>query len=107
VPVPEITVDELEDRLAAGAPVVDVREPDEYDEGHVPGAQLIPLGQLPDRLGELPAHRPLLMICRTGGRSLQAAEFLVAHGIDAANVVGGTMGWLATGREVVVGPSPS
>ena len=55
VDVPEIDVDELEGRLAAGATLVDVREPDEYDEVRVPGGILVPLQSVPDRLDEVPA----------------------------------------------------
>jgi rhodanese-related sulfurtransferase len=103
VSVPEISTDELAARLDAGAFVLDVRQPDEYESGHVPGARLIPLAEVPDRLGELPADEELLVICRSGVRSLTAAEFLVQQGIPAVNVAGGTLAWIESGREVVVG----
>ena len=57
MPVPEIDIDEFARRREQGAPVIDVREPDEYQAGHVPGATLIPLATVPDRLGEVPAER--------------------------------------------------
>ena len=57
MPVPEIDIDEFARRREQGAPVIDVREPDEYQQAHVPGATLIPLATVPDRLGEVPAER--------------------------------------------------
>src|SRR6476660_156771 len=101
--VSEISVDELADRLDAGGFLLDVRQPDEYDAGHVPGAMLIPLGEVPDRIGELPAADELLVICRSGARSLAAAEFLEQQQIRAVNVAGGTLAWIQSGRDVVTG----
>jgi rhodanese-related sulfurtransferase len=66
-----------------GATVIDVREPFEYVTGHVPGAALIPMGQLPSRLAELPRTAPVYVICASGNRSLAAADFLARAGIDA------------------------
>jgi rhodanese-related sulfurtransferase len=105
VEVPQIGVDELE-RRREGTFVLDVRQPDEYEGGHVPGARLIPLAEIPDRVGELPSGEPLLVICRTGGRSQRAAEFLQARGIEATNVAGGTRAWIEAGGAVVTGPDP-
>jgi rhodanese-related sulfurtransferase len=106
VDVPEIDIAEATRRHAAGATVIDVREPDEYVEGHVPGAPLIPLAHVPDRLAEIPSEGEVLVICRSGGRSRKAAEFLRAGGIDAVNIAGGTMAWIEAGNEVVVGDEP-
>ena len=89
---------------ADGAVVVDVREPDEYLAGHVPGAKLLPLTGVPARLGELPTDRPVFVICATGNRSLAAAGWMRAAGVDAYSVAGGTSGWLRMGRPVVAGP---
>jgi rhodanese-related sulfurtransferase len=105
--VQEISVAELAERLAANAVVVDVRQPDEYLGGHVPGAVLIPLNDVPERFGELPTDREVLVVCRSGGRSYVASEFLVANGVQAVNVAGGTLAWIESGREVVEGESPS
>ena len=105
--VQEISVAELADRLDASAVVVDVRQPDEYLGGHVPGAVLIPLNDVPERFGELPTDREVLVVCRSGGRSYIASEFLVANGVRAVNVAGGTLAWIESGREVVEGESPS
>jgi rhodanese-related sulfurtransferase len=106
VSVTEITVDELAQRMAAGDPVFDVRRPDEYADGHVPGAVLIPLHDVPDRVEEFPSDREFLLICRTGARSMRAAEFLEQFGRTGVNVAGGTMAWVATGRSVVEGDEP-
>lgn len=89
---------------AYGAVVVDVREPDEYVRGHVPGAVLIPLGQLPHRVNEVPRSGPVYVICASGKRSRTAASVLEAAGIDAISVEGGTDGWISAGREYVTGP---
>jgi rhodanese-related sulfurtransferase len=105
--VQEISVAELAERLDANAVVVDVRQPDEYLGGHVPGAVLIPLNDVPERFGELPTDREVLVVCRSGGRSYVASEFLVANGVQAVNVAGGTLAWIESGREVVEGESPS
>ncbi len=104
--LPEIDVDELDRRRSAGTVVIDVRQPDEYAEGHVPGARLIPLAEVPDRLDEVPSDEAVLVICKSGGRSLRAAEFLAGHGRDVTNVAGGTMAWIESGREVVPGDAP-
>jgi rhodanese-related sulfurtransferase len=102
--IPEIDVVELADRRADGAPVVDVREDDEYAEARVPGAQHIPLGELPDRVGEVQAEGTVYLICGSGPRSAKATEFLRAQGIDAVNVAGGTRGWIAEGFPTESGP---
>ena len=57
------------------------------------------------RVDEIPAGRPLYVICRSGGRSAQACEFLSAHDVDAVNVAGGTLAWIESGREVDSGPA--
>ncbi len=105
--IPEIDVDELALRIEAGAVVIDVREPDEYGNGHVPGAILVPLGSVPDRLGDLGVGTELLLVCRSGARSMRAGEFLEAQGRTAVNVAGGTLAWVASGRDVVTGDQPS
>jgi rhodanese-related sulfurtransferase len=106
VPVPEIDIDEFARRRDQGAPVIDVREPDEYQRAHVPGATLIPLASVPDRLDDVPAEHDVLVICKSGGRSMRAAEFLAANGISATNVAGGTMAWIDSGRPIAEGDEP-
>lgn len=72
--------------IEGGALVVDVRTQAEWDEGHGPDARLIPLDQLAARVGELPKDRVLLMCCRSGARSAQAAGWLRQLGYDAHNL---------------------
>jgi rhodanese-related sulfurtransferase len=101
--VPEIDVEELAHRLEGGAPLVDVRQPDEYEEFHVPGARLIPLTELPERVEEVPSGEQVYVICGSGGRSARAVQFLNAQGLDTVNVAGGSKGWLAAGHPVEQG----
>jgi rhodanese-related sulfurtransferase len=99
----EITVDELVIALDRGATVIDVREVDEYIDAHVPGVRLVPLGTLPDELDALPHDETLYIICRSGARSLRAADFLLANGLDAVSVAGGTMAWVQRGLDYATG----
>lgn len=105
--IPEIDVATLETRIADGGSVVDVREDDEYADGHIPGARLVPLSSVPERVSEFPIDATVHVVCAMGGRSARAVEFLRAQGIDAVNVVGGTQGWIDSGRSVVRGMDPS
>jgi len=103
----DVTVDDLDAARKAGATVVDVRESDEYAAGHVPGAQLLPLGVLPLRMQDLPRSEPVFVVCQSGGRSAQAAQLLDQAGLDVRNVVGGTSAWVRSGRPVETGvPRP-
>ncbi len=72
----EVTVDELEQAIAAGEYVVDVRESFEFEDGHVPQARHIPLNSIPEKLAELPKDKKIWIICASGGRSMTAANFL-------------------------------
>lgn len=92
-----ITVDEL--AATTNPTLIDVREPDEFASGHVPGAQNVPLGQLESRLSEIPADDDVYVICQSGGRSARAADFLATQGINAVNIEGGTSAWIGSGRE--------
>ncbi|KDN84208.1 hypothetical protein KCH_39990 [Kitasatospora cheerisanensis KCTC 2395] len=86
--------------VPADAVLLDVREQDEWDAGHVDGALHIPIGQVVARLDELPDGR-LYVLCRVGGRSAQVVQYLVAGGRDAVNVDGGMFAWEAAGRPMV------
>ena len=102
--IPEIDVDQLAERLDRGDGVlVDVRRPEEWDEAHIEGASLVTLDTLPDRMDELPSSVPLLVICRSGARSAVATHALVGAGYDAANVAGGMLAWIESGRVVARG----
>jgi len=95
---PEITARELKGELDQGKqPVLlDVREPHEWEIVHLEGARLIPLGQLPNRLGELDGHADIVTICHRGARSLRALEILRAAGFGhVRSLKGGVDGWAA------------
>ena len=102
--IPAISVGDLAD----DALVLDVREPGEWAAGRVPNAVHVPLGELPARLADLPTgDGPLPVICRSGGRSAQAVQFLIARGVDAVNVSGGTQAWAQAGKPLASdGPEP-
>lgn len=104
--VPEIDVHELAELHAAGATIVDVRNPGEYDEAHVPGVILVPLPEFADRFAEVPDAQPVYVICAMGGRSRKAAEFLISKGIEATNVAGGTNAWIDAGYATNRGEAP-
>ena len=103
---PEIDLTTLEILLAEPIVLIDVREDDEYSDGHVSSAVHIALSTVPDRVEEIPSDGPVYVICAVGGRSGKAAEFLRTKGIDAINVAGGTNGWVDSGRPVICGTSP-
>lgn len=98
--IPTIDIESLDARVADGATVVDVRQPDEYAEARVPGVTLIPLPEVPDRVAEFPTDDTVYVICRSGARSARAVEFLRGYGVDAVNVAGGTLAWIESGRPV-------
>ncbi len=82
--------------------VIDVRESWEFNEGHISGALLIPLAELPSRLDEIPTGRAIVLVCRSGGRSMQAYSYLKDQGInDVHNMRGGMLEWVAAGYPTV------
>ncbi|MEJ8547606.1 rhodanese-like domain-containing protein [Brevibacillus borstelensis] len=93
--VKEMTPQELMEKLAAKEElqVVDVREVEEWNAGHIKEAKLIPLGFLPHRVDELDKEVPVVLVCRSGARSHMATEYLTNLGFDAANMVGGMLAW--------------
>lgn len=93
--VPSVGPEEAQQRLKAPKPpvLVDVRQPDEYRAGHIAGARLIPLGELSQRLAEIPKEREVLCVCRSGSRSGSAVRQLIAAGYTATNLSGGMLGW--------------
>jgi rhodanese-related sulfurtransferase len=98
--VPEIDVEELARLRETTLMLVDVREPDEYESFHVPGAQLIPLADVPERIEEIPDDERVYLICATGARSARAVEYLNRQGYDTVNVAGGSKAWLEAGHPV-------
>jgi molybdopterin-guanine dinucleotide biosynthesis protein A/rhodanese-related sulfurtransferase len=99
MPIPEISVVELAARRSKGATLFDVREPHEWEEIRVPGAILIPLGTVPDALEAFPDDGEVLVICRSGARSMRACEWLAAQGRAAVNIAGGTLAWIDAGFD--------
>jgi rhodanese-related sulfurtransferase len=97
--VPTVTVPDVPAQLPLNTVLLDVREQDEWDAGHAPNAQHIPMSEL-GRLEELPAEQEVLVICRSGGRSARVTAYLNANGWDARNVDGGMQQWAATGRDL-------
>lgn len=102
--VPEHSVEELQVALDAGAPLLDVREDDEWLEERVEGGLHVPLGDVADRVDDITSHVAsagggnLWVICAGGGRSMKAAEFLASQGVTTINVAGGTKEWVAAGK---------
>ncbi|GAA3215255.1 rhodanese-like domain-containing protein [Microbacterium terregens] len=92
-----ITTAQLRER--SGTPLIDVREPDEFATGHVPGAVNLPMSTLGEHLDQLPAE-PFDVICQVGGRSGRVVEALSGRGYDATNVDGGTAEWVSSGYPV-------
>ena len=99
----EVEIAEFAAHWVDGVPVVDVRERWEYAQGHVPGALLMPLGNLAAHIGEIPAGDVVYVICASGNRSLQGARIVEAAGRSAVSVAGGTSGWAAQGRPLEAG----
>jgi len=98
--IEELDVEQAEERRAAGALLLDVREDDEWQAGHAPHAEHVPLATVESAAGRF-TGRKVLTVCRSGGRSAKAAEALAAAGVDVANVAGGMTAWAAAGLPVV------
>ena len=77
--------------------LLDVRQPEEFKEAHIAGANLIPLGELSGRLGELPSDQEIIVVCRSGSRSGMAVRQLRSAGYQALNLRGGLIGWNRNG----------
>ncbi|MBK9926443.1 MAG: rhodanese-like domain-containing protein [Anaerolineales bacterium] len=101
----EISVSEASAKRDAGAFILDVREPDEWNESHIPGATLIPLGELASRVDELPKDQEIVVVCRSGNRSQQGRDALLSAGFSqVTSMAGGIKQWTAAGLETVSGP---
>jgi rhodanese-related sulfurtransferase len=81
--------------------LLDVREDDEWQRGHAPGAQHIPMGDVPARIGEVDTEAKLFVVCHAGGRSLRVSQYLARNGYEPINVSGGMLAWAGAGRPVV------
>jgi rhodanese-related sulfurtransferase len=97
---PELSAAEVAAALQRDEVVaVDVREAPEWEAGHIAGAVWIPMGEIPDRLAELP-DAPLAIVCRSGSRSGMVADWLLRSGIDARNMAGGMLAWTASALPI-------
>jgi rhodanese-related sulfurtransferase len=98
--VPQLDANEAKQVITAGAFLLDVREPDEWQAGHAPEAHHVPMAEVPESIGELPSS-DIVVVCRSGGRSQRVAAFLMAQGYSASNLAGGMQAWAAGGFTVV------
>lgn len=107
--IQEISIEALAEKIATDPALrlIDVREIDEYTDGHVAGAKLVVLGTVADNVDAFRGDGPTYIICKSGGRSMRACEFLDAQGVDVINIAGGTMGWISSGRDVATGDQAS
>ena len=96
----EVNADDGYKMVQAGAFMLDVRTQQEWDEYHSPNAALIPLDQLPARLSEVPKDRDVLVVCRSGNRSQQGRDILLAAGFNATSMSGGMKDWYAKGYPI-------
>jgi rhodanese-related sulfurtransferase len=83
--------------------LLDVRQPEEYRAGHIQGTKLIPLGDLSQRMSELPRDREIICVCRSGNRSGSATRMLASAGFQAVNMRGGMISWTQAGLPVQKG----
>ena len=100
---PAATPRDAVERIAGGAFVLDVRQPDEWTAVRIADASLIPLGELSARVAEIPRDRTVVVVCRSGNRSATATAALLAAGYDAVNLDGGMIAWAAAGLSTVGG----
>lgn len=107
VPIAEIDIEDFVPAHAASARVIDVREVDEYEAGHVPGAVHVPLARVADELAAFAGEGSTFVVCQSGGRSMRACEIASSQGYDVVNVTGGTGAWIRSGHDVVVGGAAS
>ena len=97
---PEVDVRDLPDPLPDGLTLLDVREQDEWDEGHIDGALHIPMMSVPAELASIPRDRQVVVVCAVGARSARVAMFLQQQGVDAYNLDGGIVAWARAGRPI-------
>ncbi|MDE0805378.1 MAG: rhodanese-like domain-containing protein [Acidimicrobiales bacterium] len=93
---PEQLRDQLEDTQ-----LIDVREDDEWAQGHIDGAVHIPMDEIEDRMSEVSTESPIVTVCRSGQRSGEVADQLRERGLDAENLEGGVQAWVDAGHELV------
>jgi rhodanese-related sulfurtransferase len=99
--IPEVDAAGADTMAAAGAVLLDVRQPEEWAAGHAAAAVHVPMGEVPAACGDWSTDRRIVCICRSGNRSGRVVQYLRALGFDAVNVAGGMIGWADSGRPVV------
>ena len=100
----EINVSQASDLRTQGAFILDVRQPEEWTQFHIPGATLIPLGDLPNRLNEVPKDKEVVVVCRTGHRSAQGRDILKNAGFTkVTSMAGGVTQWQTAGLPIATG----
>lgn len=103
--VPEINAQQAYEKYQQGAFILDVRQPEEWNEGHIPNATLIPLDQLAQRVNEVPRDREIVVVCRSGNRSREGTRILLENGFkQVSSMAGGVIDWTAKGFPLVQGP---
>jgi rhodanese-related sulfurtransferase len=97
----EVSVDEYQSQFTGKHQLIDVREPSEFKQGHLPGAVNIPLGQIASRTDDIAPDTPVVLVCASGNRSGMAARSLVKAGYgDVYNLKGGTISWMRKGLKI-------
>lgn len=105
VRIPEVNVEQAYEKYKQNAFILDVRQPNEWNEGHIPNATLIPLDQLAQRVNELPRDREIVVVCRSGNRSREGTLILLENGFkQVSSMAGGITDWTAKGYPLVQGP---
>ncbi len=101
-PVPEISASEAKEKIGSKRSylVLDVRQPNEYQSGHISGAKLVPLGELPNRMSQIARDKPIIVVCLSGSRSIHATRMLLDAGYEVENMRGGMISWQASGYPV-------
>ncbi len=99
--VPQIDIADVPSSFDESVVLLDVREDDEWQRGHAPGARHIPMGQIPTRLDDIDPAAKLYVVCGVGGRSQRVAQYLAQNGYAPVNVSGGMAAWAGAGRPVI------
>ncbi|MFF0816359.1 rhodanese-like domain-containing protein [Rhodococcus sp. NPDC003318] len=99
--VPSVAVSEVPPPSDETAVLLDIREDDEWADGHAPGALHIPMNDIPARTDEIDIDAAVYVVCRSGGRSLSVVPYLNRYGFDAVSVTGGMVAWQRSGRPLV------
>src|SRR3954447_7598905 len=98
--MPEVTAPDAKQLIDAGAQLVDVRTDVEFEAGHIPGAQHVPLSDIQAESANFDREKPVVLYCRAGNRSGPAADAFVGSGWDAHSIEGGLLSWADAGLEL-------